>query len=84
MSINSRYRGGQASHTPPRTRDDVEDEEVFTSTHQPPADVVIAPGTRTNHPVDKYYFNYVVFYLLGMTTLLPWNFFVTAEDVSIK
>lgn len=33
-------------------------------------------------PVDKYHFNYAVFYLLGMTTLLPWNFFVTSEEVS--
>lgn len=32
-------------------------------------------------PVDKYNFTYAVFYLLGMTTLLPWNFFVTAEEV---
>lgn len=31
-------------------------------------------------PVDKYHFNYAVFYLLGMTTLLPWNFFVTSEE----
>lgn len=36
-----------------------------------------------NVPEDKYNFNYLVFYLLGMTTLLPWNFFVTPEDVSV-
>lgn len=34
-------------------------------------------------PKDKYSFNYVIFYLLGMTMMLPWNFFITAEDVSI-
>ena len=41
-------------------------------------------GHATNHsePVDKYNFTYIVFYLLGMTTLLPWNFFITAEEVS--
>lgn len=33
-------------------------------------------------PNDRFGFTYVVFYLLGMTTLLPWNFFITAEDVS--
>lgn len=33
-------------------------------------------------PHDKYSFNYIIFYLMGMTTLLPWNFFITAEDVS--
>lgn len=37
-------------------------------------------GTLQSAPVDKYNFTYAVFYLLGMTTLLPWNFFVTAED----
>lgn len=35
-----------------------------------------------NAPHDKYSFNYIIFYLMGMTTLLPWNFFITAEDVS--
>lgn len=34
-------------------------------------------------PHDKYNFNYIIFYLMGMTTLLPWNFFITAEDVSL-
>lgn len=33
-------------------------------------------------PSDKFSINYMIFYLLGMTTLLPWNFFITAEDVS--
>lgn len=33
-------------------------------------------------PSDRFSFTYIVFYLLGMTTLLPWNFFITAEDVS--
>lgn len=34
-------------------------------------------------PNDRFSINYMVFYLLGMTTLLPWNFFMTAEDVSV-
>ena len=33
-------------------------------------------------PHDKFSFTYIVFYLLGTTTMLPWNFFITAEDVS--
>ncbi|KAG4072412.1 hypothetical protein HA402_004344 [Bradysia odoriphaga] len=33
-----------------------------------------------NAPHDKYSFNYIIFYLMGMTTLMPWNFFITAED----
>ncbi|XP_055594701.1 equilibrative nucleoside transporter 1-like [Uranotaenia lowii] len=37
-------------------------------------------GSHRIAPIDKYNFTYAVFYLLGMTTLLPWNFFVTAEE----
>lgn len=35
-------------------------------------------------PNDRFGFTYMIFYLLGTTTLLPWNFFVTAEDVSFS
>jgi solute carrier family 29 (equilibrative nucleoside transporter), member 1/2/3 len=41
----------------------------------------IKSGHTTAHiPSDKYNFTYIVFYLLGISTLLPWNFFITAED----
>lgn len=33
-------------------------------------------------PADKFNFSYIIFYLLGVTTVLPWNFFLTAEEVS--
>ncbi|XP_033610781.1 equilibrative nucleoside transporter 1 isoform X2 [Cryptotermes secundus] len=29
---------------------------------------------------SRYNLAYLIFYLLGMTTLLPWNFFITADD----
>lgn len=35
-------------------------------------------------PNDRFGLTYMIFYLLGMTTLLPWNFFITAEDVSFS
>lgn len=38
-----------------------------------------APNTIPN---DSFNFTYIVFYYLGMTTMLPWNFFSMAEDVS--
>lgn len=41
------------------------------------------PLFRPHEPVDKYYTCYLVFYLLGIASLLPWNFFITADDVSI-
>ncbi|KAM7351686.1 equilibrative nucleoside transporter 1 [Cochliomyia hominivorax] len=31
-------------------------------------------------PPDRWNYTYVVFYLLGIATMTPWNFFITAED----
>lgn len=39
------------------------------------------PLFKPQEPKDKYFMAYFIFYLLGMTTLLPWNFFITADDV---
>lgn len=36
----------------------------------------------TDAPLDRFNYSYVVFYLLGIATMTPWNFFITAEDVS--
>jgi len=36
----------------------------------------------SNEPTSGRLFTYFVFYLLGIGTMTPWNFFVTAEDVS--
>lgn len=48
-------------------------------------------GTRDDKPLfqplepkDRYNMGYLIFYLLGIATLLPWNFYVTANDVSIS
>uniref|UniRef100_A0A6B2E9I1 Putative equilibrative nucleoside transporter n=1 Tax=Phlebotomus kandelakii TaxID=1109342 RepID=A0A6B2E9I1_9DIPT len=41
--------------------------------------VVIRTETK-NEPTDRLNIIYMIFYLLGMTTLLPWNFFITAEN----
>ncbi|XP_059617518.1 equilibrative nucleoside transporter 3 [Phlebotomus argentipes] len=42
-------------------------------------DVEIRSETK-NEPSDRLNVIYMIFYLLGMTTLLPWNFFITAEN----
>lgn len=36
------------------------------------------------HFLYRYRIAYVIFYFLGMTTLMPWNFFITADDVSLN
>ncbi|KAF2903033.1 hypothetical protein ILUMI_03151 [Ignelater luminosus] len=38
------------------------------------------PLFKPQEPKDKYFMAYFIFYLLGMTTLLSWNFFITADD----
>ncbi|CAH0560784.1 unnamed protein product [Brassicogethes aeneus] len=37
-------------------------------------------GIFHSEPKDKYNKTYFIFYLLGIVTLLPWNFFITADD----
>ncbi|KAJ8673448.1 hypothetical protein QAD02_004710 [Eretmocerus hayati] len=38
------------------------------------------PFIRREVPYDRYNLAYVVFYILGVNTLIPWNFFITADD----
>ncbi|KAJ8919549.1 hypothetical protein NQ315_002171 [Exocentrus adspersus] len=38
------------------------------------------PLFKPSEPRDKYFMSYLIFYLLGVVTLLPWNFYVTADD----
>lgn len=40
----------------------------------------LKPFFKIREPSDRYNLAYLIFYLLGMTTLLPWNFFITADD----
>lgn len=42
------------------------------------------PLFKSVEPKDRYNMGYLIFYLLGIATLLPWNFYVTANDVSIN
>lgn len=42
------------------------------------------PLFKPPEPKDKYSLAFFIFYFIGMTTLLPWNFFITADDVSIE
>ncbi|CAK9830277.1 Equilibrative nucleoside transporter 3 [Anthophora retusa] len=38
------------------------------------------PFLKQYEPRDKYNLAYIVFYLLGINTLIPWSFFITADD----
>ncbi|XP_029032918.1 equilibrative nucleoside transporter 1 [Osmia bicornis bicornis] len=38
------------------------------------------PFLKQYEPSDRYNIAYIVFYLLGMNILIPWSFFITAED----
>ncbi|XP_049939857.1 equilibrative nucleoside transporter 3 [Schistocerca serialis cubense] len=40
----------------------------------------VKPLFKVREPCDRFNLAYVIFYLLGMTTLLPWCFFITADD----
>lgn len=74
-SINSRFAITAITSAGNSSSDEVESPTLPTVSIEGLAD-------RRNEPVDRYRLHYLVFYFLGMTTLLPWNFFVTAEDVS--
>ncbi|XP_030855255.1 equilibrative nucleoside transporter 1 isoform X2 [Strongylocentrotus purpuratus] len=37
-------------------------------------------GPAENPPTDRYRFVYVVFYIFGMCSVLPWNMFITAQN----
>ncbi|SPP79692.1 equilibrative nucleoside transporter 3 [Drosophila guanche] len=53
---------------------DMEDERCLLE--RPEDEVVLV----SNEPETGKLYTYVVFYLLGIGTMTPWNFFVTAED----
>lgn len=54
---------------------------VVHSINNPRVDIIGVSTTRLqNAPEDTYNFNYIVFYFLGMTSILPWNFIMMAEE----
>lgn len=64
--------------------DEDQDEEhmIVRSINHPSIEIIHSPSTlRLQYaPEDRFSLNYIVFYFLGMTSILPWNFILMAED----
>ncbi|XP_076239830.1 equilibrative nucleoside transporter 1 [Calliopsis andreniformis] len=73
-SINRRPLLGSASDS--EFEDDLETEVDDPNISVPDE----KPFLKPYEPSDKYNLAYIVFYLLGINTLIPWSFFITADD----
>lgn len=63
------------------TEEDVEEQQLAVHSINDPRVAIIGSNLRLqNAPEDRYSFCYLVFYLLGMTSILPWNFILMSED----
>lgn len=82
---NTNIMAHSINTTPLLQEVDSSDNENEDITETPDDSVVVRDSKslfKSAEPRDKYYMAYIIFYLLGMVTLLPWNFFITADDVS--
>lgn len=72
-SINRRPLLGGASDSEFEDDLETEDDPSITTPDE-------KPFLKPHEPHDKYNLAYIVFYLLGINTIIPWSFFMTAED----
>ncbi|XP_024946180.1 equilibrative nucleoside transporter 3 isoform X2 [Cephus cinctus] len=72
-SINRRPLLGGAS-------DSEFEDELETEVDDPNVNIPDEKPFLKHEPRDKYHIAYIIFYLLGINTLIPWSFFVTAND----
>lgn len=72
--INRRYDSSDS--------DSMDHNEIESTTEECDDDLTKLFKPINTVPNDRFSLNFMIFYLLGMTTMIPWNFFITAEDVS--
>lgn len=60
------------------------DSDIEDETQSQEVVVEDRPLFKPSEPRDRYYMAFIIYYLMGILTLLPWNFYVTADDVSLK
>ncbi|XP_011502781.1 PREDICTED: equilibrative nucleoside transporter 1 [Ceratosolen solmsi marchali] len=90
--INSPHQLHHTPTPPPRPLQRIEpllkieqENDSETAIHTEPDDLDIVHSIeesfiRNEIPCDRYNIAYIIFYLLGISTLIPWNFFITADD----
>lgn len=90
MASNMAISTGSINTIPPQTLDsiehlehddDINDSEERQLVNDSLSTKVVQPSEA---PLDPFNVVYLLFYLYGITSLLPWNFLMTANDVSIQ